>query len=98
MSELLDQDVTSQLAVLGEDLPDQALRSLEMGRPFAKRALARGDGPLSSAAATLAYTARHREWLAADAVRARLRHEIGGVFDSYSVILAPIAPRRGFPP
>ena len=84
-------------AVLGEDMPVEALRRLEMGRPFAKRALARGDGPLSSAVATLAYTARHREWMGADAVRARLRHELAGVFDSYSVILAPVAPVAAFP-
>lgn len=84
-------------AVLGEDLPPKSLRAMEFARPFARRALARGAGPLSSAAATLAYTARHREWLEADAVRARLRHEIGAVFDSWSVILAPIAPVPAFP-
>ena len=84
-------------AILGEDMPIEALRRLEMGRPFAKRALARGDGPLSSAVATLAYTARHREWMGADAVRARLRHEIAPTFDAYSVILAPIAPVAAFP-
>ena len=84
-------------AVLGEDMPAKTLRDLEMRRPFAKRELARGAGPLSSAASTLAYTARHREWLTADAVRARLRHEIAAAFDSYSVILAPIAPVPAFP-
>ena len=77
-------------AILGEDLPPATLRGLEMGRPFAKRALAQGAGPLSTAASTLAYTARHREWLAADAVRARLRHEIAATFEDYHVILAPI--------
>ena len=84
-------------AVLGEDLPPKTLRAMEFARPFARRALARGDGPLSAAATALAYTARHREWLAADAVRARLRHEIGAVFDSWTVILAPIAPVPAFP-
>lgn len=84
-------------AVLGEDLPPGMLRSLELARPFARAALARGAGPLSGAAATLAYTARHREWMAADAVRARLRHEIGSVFQQWDAILAPIAPVPAFP-
>jgi amidase len=46
---------------------------------------------------TLAYTATHREWMAADAVRARLRHEIAGVFDRFDAILAPITPIAAFP-
>lgn len=84
-------------AVLGEDLPPRMIRSMEMTRPFAKAALARGAGPLSSAAATLAYTARHREWLAADAARARLRHEISTVFEKWDAVLAPVAPVAAFP-
>lgn len=84
-------------AVLGEDLPPRALRAMEMARPFAKASAARGAGPLSNATMTLAYTARHREWLAADAVRARLRHEIGEAFGSWDAILAPIAPVAAFP-
>lgn len=84
-------------AVLGEDLPPRTLRGMEFGRYFARRALAEGAGPLSMAALTMAYTARHREWMAADAVRARLRHEVAQVFDSYSVVLAPIAPVAAFP-
>lgn len=83
--------------VLGEDLPPGQLRSMEMMRPFARRALARGAGPFSDATMAMAYTARHREWLAADAVRARLRHEISEVFDDWHVILAPIAPVAAFP-
>ena len=43
------------------------------------------------AAMTLAYTATHREWMAADAVRNRLRREVATAFDHYDVILAPIA-------
>ncbi len=83
--------------VLGEDMPVGALRGMELARPLAKRALARGAGPMSSAALTLAYTARHREWMAADAVRMRLRHEIGGQFDRWHAILAPVAPVAAFP-
>ncbi len=84
-------------AVLGEDLPAAAIRGMEWMRPFARRALDNGAGPLSQAAMTMAYTARHREWMAADAVRARLRHEIGETFERWHVILAPIAPVPAFP-
>lgn len=84
-------------AVLGEDMPEKALRSMELMRPFAKMAVARGAGPQSAAFMSLAATARHREWLAADAVRARLRHQIADAFDRYAVIIAPIAPVAAFP-
>jgi amidase len=84
-------------AVLGEDLPPGALRRMETTRPLARLALRRGAGPLSLAAMTMAYTARHTEWMAADAVRARLRHEISGVFDRFDAILAPVTPVPAFP-
>jgi amidase len=83
--------------ILAEDMPPKVLRQLERMRFFAKGALARGAGPLSSAAMAMAYTARHTEWMAADAVRARLRHEIAGQFDRWHAILAPIAPVPAFP-
>ena len=57
----------------------------------------RGASPLSFAAMTLAYTATHREWMAADAVRNRLRREVAAAFDHYDVIMAPIAPVVAFP-
>jgi len=84
-------------AVLGEDLPPKMLRGMERMRFFAQGALKRGAGPLSNAAMAMAYTARHTEWMAADAVRARLRHEIAGAFDKWHAILAPIAPVPAFP-
>jgi amidase len=84
-------------AVLGEDLPQRMVAGMELMRPFARRALARGAGPFSNAAMTMGYTARHREWMAADAVRQRLRHEIGQAFDKWTVILAPVAPVPAFP-
>jgi amidase len=46
---------------------------------------------------TLAYTATHREWMAADAVRNRLRRDVAALFDQFDVILAPIAPVCAFP-
>lgn len=83
--------------VLGEDLPANVLRQMQMMRPFARMALKRGADPLSPAAMALAYTATHREWMEADAVRCRLRHEIEGVFDRFDAILAPITPLAAFP-
>ena len=84
-------------AVLGEDMPPAMIRGLQRMRGWAKWSMDRGGGPLSTAAMTLAYTATHREWMAADAVRNRLRHEVTRAFDLYDVILAPIAPVVAFP-
>lgn len=84
-------------SVLGEDLPPKLLKGMERMRFFAEGAVKRGAGPLSSAVMAMAYTARHREWMAADAVRARLRHEIGEVLGKWDAILAPITPVPAFP-
>ena len=84
-------------AVLGEDMPPAMLRGMERMRGWAKWSMNRGADPLSTAALTLAYTATHREWMAADAVRNRLRHEILDAFDKCDVILAPISPVAAFP-
>jgi len=59
--------------------------------------MGRGAGPTSNAAMTLAYTATHREWMAADAVRARLRHEISELFTRFDAILTPITLLTAFP-
>jgi amidase len=83
--------------VLGEDLPPAVQRQMQMMRPFAKVAMKRGAGPLSTAAMALAYTATHREWMEADAVRCRLRQEITALFDRYDAVLAPISPVAAFP-
>ena len=82
---------------VGEDMPDGTIRMMQWMRGFARWQLARGAAPTSTAAMTMAYTATHREWLAADAVRARLRHEIGAVFDRFDAILSPITPVTAFP-
>lgn len=84
-------------AVLSEDLPPAAIRQMELMRGPAKLALRNGAGTLSWAAMVMAYTARHREWLAADHVRCGLRQEIRGLFESYDAILAPITPVAAFP-
>jgi amidase len=84
-------------AVIGEDMPPAMIRGMERMRGWAKWSMNRGAGPNSTAALALAYTATHREWMAADAVRNRLRREVLGVFESYDVILAPISPVVAFP-
>jgi amidase len=84
-------------AIIGEDMPDKAIRAMTRMRGLARWRMDRGAEPASNAAMTLAYTATHREWLAADAVRNRLRHEIGEVFGRFDAILAPIAPVTAFP-
>jgi amidase len=83
--------------LLSEDMPRAMIRNMEVMRPAARLALLRGAGPLSRSAMIMAYTARHREWLEADHVRCRLRHEIGALFERYDVILAPITPTAAFP-
>ena len=96
MRALLHAYMTLLGAVLGEDLPPSTRRGMEPLRWFLKGSVERA-GPLSNAAMVMAYTARHTEWLAADAVRARLRTEIDSVFETWHVILAPIAPAPAFP-
>src|SRR6185312_15033448 len=83
-------------AVLGEDMPPATVRAMERMRGWARWQMKRGAGPTSNAAMTLAYTATHREWMAADAVRARLRHEIADHFTRFDAILAPITPVTAF--
>jgi amidase len=78
-------------------MPDKAIRAMTRMRGLARWRMERGAEPGSDAAMTLAYTATHREWMAADAVRRRLRHEIGETFDRFDAILAPIAPVAAFP-
>lgn len=96
MRALLHAYMTLLGGVLGEDLPPKTLRGMERIR-FLMRGQVERAGPLSNAAMVMAYTARHTEWMAADAVRARLRTEIAGAFERWHAILAPIAPVAAFP-
>ncbi|MFC3080626.1 amidase family protein [Phenylobacterium terrae] len=93
---LLDAYILLLSATLSEDMPEAAIRRMELMRPGARLARASGAGPFSRAASVLGYTARHREWMAADAVRARLRHETGELFRRFDVLMAPIAPVPAF--
>jgi amidase len=83
-------------ATLGEDMPPAVLRM--MGRLRALSGVIGGaDDPYSTRNLALAYTASHRDWMAADAVRQRLRHEVSGAFEKVHVILAPITAVPAFP-
>ncbi|MBL8555024.1 MAG: amidase [Phenylobacterium sp.] len=97
MTALLAAYQTLLGAVLGEDLPPKLIRQMERARGLAGLFGGASDDPFSPLHLARAYTARHREWLAADAVRARLRYQIGDAFDRHHVILAPIAPVPAFP-
>jgi amidase len=83
-------------AVLGEDLPPALLKTMTRLRAFSGL-IGGTDDPFSVKSLALAYTATHREWMAADAVRQRLRHEAAAAFDKVHVILAPITPVPAFP-
>jgi amidase len=84
-------------AIVGEDLSPALIRRLELMRPFTKWAAGRDPDPFSAKAMTLAYTATHREWMAVDAVRNRLRREASAALDPFDAVLAPIAPVAAFP-
>ncbi len=56
-----------------------------------------GAPPLGWAANVRAITARHREWMAANEERARLKRIAALAFEDCDVILAPAAPVAAFP-
>jgi amidase len=78
-------------------MPPARVRQLERLRGPAKLALALGAPAGSWASSALAYTASHREWLAADEARARLGAQVRQTFQRMDVILAPITPVAAFP-
>jgi amidase len=96
-AELLDAYLLLLGSIVAADMPKGRRRTMELMRGPAGLAKAWGAGPFSRWSRLLGYTARHREWLAADAVRARLRHEMDQLFDRFDVVLAPIAPVAAFP-
>lgn len=96
-SALFDSYITLLLSLLGADLPANARLGFKALRPAAKLARKFGAGPLSWAAATVAYTATHRDWLAAEAVRGELQRQMAELFTRYDVVLAPVSPVAAFP-
>lgn len=97
MPQLMGAYQTLLGGVLGEDLPAGQIRWLELMRGWAKWRMATGTGPQSAAALALAHTATHREWMAADAVRNRMRRDAARVFEGFDAILAPATPVAAFP-
>jgi amidase len=69
---------------------------MQLLRGPAKVARSFGAAADSWAGLTLAYTATHREWLAADEVRARLGAQLRRLFTQLDVLIAPTAPVVAF--
>ncbi len=94
---LISAYVTLLGAVIGEDLPDAQMRQFELMRGAAGLLQATGGGPFATARLVRAYTATHREWMAADAVRMRLRHQMVEVFARFDAVMTPATPLPAFP-
>jgi amidase len=97
MPQLMEAYQTLLGGVLGEDLPEGRIRWLTLLRGWARWRVSAGAGSQSAAALALAFTATHREWMAADAVRNRMRRDANRVFATFDAILAPAAPVAAFP-
>jgi len=93
---MLSTYMTLLLAALSGGLPPAARAVFDLFRQPAKIAEACGAGPFSWAHGVLGYTARHHEWLAANEARARMKTEMGKVFERNDVILAPVTPTTAF--
>lgn len=94
---LFDAYAVLLLGLLGADLPDGRRRAMTAIKPLARLARKMGAGSLSWAAMVAAYTATHREWLQADAVRGHLNLQMKALFERYDVVLAPVNPLPAFP-
>jgi amidase len=94
---LFDAYVTLLLSLLGADLPAAARMGFGAIRPLAKVARDLGAGSTSWAAMTLAYTASHRDWLAADSARGGLALQMAERFQRFDLIMAPVNPVAAFP-
>jgi amidase len=94
---LMDSYQVLLTSALASDLPPATVRGMRRMRGLASLATRFGAGPTSWAAQVLGYTASHAEWLAANEVRARIGHQVRGLFERFDVILAPITPVTAFP-
>lgn len=94
---LMDAYGVLLLGLLGADLPSGRARMLNLLRVPARLARRLGAGPKSSAAQILAYTASHKDWLAANETRARLNRRMSEFFERWDVLIAPSAPVGPFP-
>jgi amidase len=66
--------------------------ALELLRGPALFARAIGAPPFSWAHGVLAYSARHREWMLADEMRANLRQELNQFLSGYDALIMPVSP------
>lgn len=82
--------------VVNADLPMGERTLYELLRGPAKFARALGAKPLSWAQGILGATARHRDWLQANEMRARMRQTLQTFFTSYDILLTPISPTAAF--
>ena len=84
-------------SLLAQDMAPRRQRAMRRLRGVAGLArLAGADASQGWASTTLAYTASHMEWLAADETRAKLGAEARRLFTRLDVLLAPIAPVPAF--
>lgn len=92
-------ELFSALLFMGEaeDLTPSAYEGARSARPLARLARAARAGPFSWAGQVLGHTASHRDWLAADEARARMRATVRSALQDYHVILAPCAPVAPIP-
>ena len=82
------------MAATAPDLPASARNTMRALRGLA--GFAGLLGAKAMAEQVRGYTLSHTDWLAADEVRARIGAQVKTLFDSFDVILAPIAPVTAF--
>lgn len=95
LDQLMDAYQVLLGSVVATDMPEKVQAGMRRMRGLA--GLARTFGRRASAELIAAYAATHAEWIAADEVRARLRHTAEAAFARFDVILAPVAPVVAFP-
>jgi amidase len=93
---LFDSYMTLLLSLIGADLPASARHSMNLVRPLMRVARELGAGSLALPTLGLGYTATHREWLAADAVRGALGRQMAEHFQRFDIVLAPVNPVTAF--
>ena len=93
---VLDAYTMLLYAILGADLPAPLRLLYEAARPLARMARRGGADALSWAQALIGHTARPAEWQAADAARADLGRQMAVFFESFDVLLCPVAPVPAF--
>ncbi len=91
---LLDLYLRLLLPVLATDMPQPLVKTMEMGRPFAKLLASRE--PFSRSKWALYSAATHHDWLKANEAREKLKRDMADMFTRYDAIIAPVAPSAAF--